>query len=84
MRQTAGMGGDVSHAARGLVQGFILSARELGMDAKQAASSVAQAALEEADDIGSAVASAVRHTLKESIDGIKVALHEPARHKSKR
>lgn len=79
IRITAQLGGDLSASVKGLILGAIASARDLGVDRAQTATSAAQGALEGADEAGSAATEAVRKALKEDIGGVKVVLPEPLR-----
>ena len=79
IRITAQLGGDLSASVKGLILGAIASARDLGVDRAQAATSAAQGALEGADEAGSDAAEVVRKALKEDIGGVKVVLPEPIR-----
>ena len=79
IRITAQLGGDLSASVKGLILGAIASARDLGVDRAQTASSAAQGALEGADEAGSVATEEVRKALKEDIGGVKVVLPEAVR-----
>lgn len=77
IRDTAQAGGQLEHAATGLVAGAIQAAKEMGVNAEDAASAAAQAVLTAADKVGSTAVETVRRALTQSISGIKVVLKAP-------
>jgi len=79
IRITAQLGGDLSASVKGLILGAIASARDLGVDRAQTATSAAQGALEGADEAGSVAIEEVRKALKDDIGGVKVVLPETVR-----
>ncbi|HLY75062.1 MAG TPA: hypothetical protein VKU80_13155 [Planctomycetota bacterium] len=79
IRETLRRGGDVAHATRGLVRGAVHGAKELGLDASEAASSAASAALDAAEESGAAAAERVRAAVEDTVDGFRVILRRKDR-----
>ena len=77
IRTTAKLSGDLGRAARGLVEGAIETAKELGVDASEAAATAATAATRAAADIGGTAGAKVREAVVGTIQGVKVILKEP-------
>jgi hypothetical protein len=77
IRTTAKLSGDLGHAARGLVEGAIQGAKELGIDATEAAATAATAATRAAAELGSTAGEKVREAVVGTIQGVKVILKEP-------
>jgi hypothetical protein len=71
------MAGDVGVAAKGLVEGSVHGARELGLDVTEAASAAGTGAVKAASQFGSEAGRKVRDALAGTIAGVKVVLHEP-------
>jgi hypothetical protein len=67
-------GGDVSSAARGLVEGAVSWAGELRLDPGEAAYAAGIGAVEAADDVDPYLGRKVRRALEEPVAGIKVLL----------
>ena len=84
IRQTAWAGEDVGPAAEGLVQGAILSAKVLGIDVARAATAAGRAAIEAAEEVGSASALRVRDVVDGTIAGTRAALKERSVHHASR
>ena len=83
MCQTAALGSDMAHAARGIVRGSIQSAKECGLDAHHAAAAAARRVLEVTEDLGAAAREKVRQALSGTIEGIQVQLGRPFSEKEK-
>lgn len=79
IRQAARSGSDdLSSTAKGLAQNAIRRARELGIDASRAASAVARACAEAAEESGAANATQVRGALSgATIDDVRIDLATP-------
>ena len=71
-------GGDVVAAGRGLVEGAVSWAEELGMDAGAAADAAGQGAADAADDVGTGLGRRVRVALSQPIAGVRASLSHPA------
>jgi hypothetical protein len=74
IRETVREGGNLVHAAKGVVKGAIHSAKEVGLDAAEAAAVAADAALAGAESISRAAADSVRAAIDDTIDGIRVTI----------
>lgn len=76
IRQAARSGSDdLSGTAKGLVQNAIRRARELNLDAPRAASAVARACVEAAEESGASDATQVRGALSgATFDGVRIDL----------
>lgn len=70
-------GGDVDAATRGLVEGAVAWAAELGFDAGEAATAVAQGAVGAGDEVRPGLGRKIRAALSEPIAGITVLLPLP-------
>jgi hypothetical protein len=81
IHHTAAVGGKLEHAATGLVEWAIESAKGIGVSAEEAASAAAHGALKGADEVGSTALETVRHAVTQTISGVKVVLKEPFRSK---
>jgi hypothetical protein len=68
------MSGDLGTAAKGLVEGAIQGARELGLDVTEAAAAAATGALKAAGEVGSEAGARVRNALTGTIAGVRVVL----------
>jgi len=73
----ARVSGDLGLATKGLVEGAIQGAKELGLDATEAASAAASGALRAAGQIGTTAGESVRNALTGTIAGVKVVLKAP-------
>jgi hypothetical protein len=82
MREFGRRGGNLVHVSKGLVKGAIHSAKELGLDAAEAATIAADAAFEEAERLGHDAADSVRAAVADSVDGIRVLLRRRAQRKT--
>lgn len=79
IRATARLSGDLGQAAKGLIEGAIHGAREIGLDAAEAAGAAATGAVRAAGDISAAAGEKVREAVVGTIQGVKVVLKEPFR-----
>jgi hypothetical protein len=77
IHHTAAVGGKLEHAATGLVEGAIQSAKGIGVSAENAASAAAHGALKAAGKVGSAASDTVRNAVTQTIHGVKVVVKEP-------
>ena len=77
IRHTANLNGNLAGAIKGIVLGAIASARKMGVEPAQAASTAAQGGLEGASEAGSVTVERVKAALKEPIGGSKVVLLAP-------
>jgi hypothetical protein len=66
-------------AAKGAVEGAIAGAKELSLDATEAASAAATGAVKAAGEIGAGVEEQVRKAVTGTIAGVKVVLKENKR-----
>jgi hypothetical protein len=84
IRHTAAVGGKLEHAATGVVEGAIESAKGIGVTAEEAAAAAANGALKAAGSVGSKAVETVGHALTQTISGVKVVLAAPFARKEKR
>jgi hypothetical protein len=74
---TASVGGKLEHAATGLVDGAIHSAKDIGVSAEDAAAAAAEGALKAAGKVGSTAVQTVLGAVTQTISGVKVVLKAP-------
>jgi hypothetical protein len=67
----------VGAAARGLIEGAIQSAREIGLDSAAAGTAAVIGAMKAAGQIGSVAGDRVRHSLVHAIARVDDVLNEP-------
>lgn len=78
LRRVARAGGDLEAAATGLLRGSIDGAQELGINIEDAASAAASGALNAVGDVRSTAYRKVLATVTKPINGVTVALKQPA------
>jgi hypothetical protein len=84
IHHTAAVGGKLEHAATGLVEGAIQSAKGIGVSAEDAASAAAHGALKAAEKVSSTALDTVRNAVTQSISGVKAVLKEPFKGKGEK
>jgi hypothetical protein len=78
VKHVAEAGGDVIPATRGLAEGAVAWAGELGLDPVEAADAAGQGAVDAADDVDARLGRKVRRALEQPVAGINILPREPA------
>ncbi|HEX4048399.1 MAG TPA: hypothetical protein VH309_11220 [Elusimicrobiota bacterium] len=77
VRCALGVGGDAAAAARGLVEGSLVWAREFGQDAAAAGAAAGQAAADAAYGADARIGEKVREALNVGIGGVTIRIRAP-------